>query len=153
MREDGARFRSKIDWWLGTASCAPLLLVPFVAMRLESQAFTVVLVLILLNVGVFGWMLYSTVYVVGETTLTARCMTMTRRVPLQSITALRATRNPISAPALSLDRIEIVHADGTLLISPADKVGFVQTILGRAPTIMVEGLPVEPGQSAHRNVR
>ena len=59
----------------------------------------------------------------------------------------------ISAPALSLDRVEIVHADGTLLISPADKAGFVQTILERVPAIVVEGLPVEPGQSVHRNVR
>ncbi len=152
MKEDGARFRSKIDWWVGAASCAPLLAVPFAAM-LESQSFTVVLVVILLNVGLFGWTLCSTVYVVSETTLTARCMMMTRRVPLQSITALRATRNPMSAPALSLDRIEIVHADGTLLISPADKAGFVQTMLERAPAIMVEGLPVDPGQSAHRSVR
>ena len=147
MNEDGVRFKSKLDWWLAAACCWPLLFAPFAAMQVESPSVIGVLLIMLIPVGLFVWMLYSTVYVVSSATLTARCLTVTRRVPLQSITALRPSRNPISAPALSFDRVEVVHGDGTLLISPADKAGFVQTILELVPAVTVEGLPVNTDES------
>ena len=137
---DGLRFRSKVDLWLVLLSVAPCFLLVYPAIREASQGTVWVPLVILLPVGAFVWMLRSTVYVVSGTTLTARCMGSTRRIPLQSITALRASRDPLSAPALSLDRIGVLHGGGTLLVSPADRAGFVQAILVSAPAISVEGL-------------
>ena len=138
---DGVRFRSRVDLWLVLLSVVPCVLLVYPA-RAASQGMVWVPLVILLPVGAFVWMLRSTVYVASGTTLTARCMGSTRRIPLQSITALRASRDPLSAPALSLDRIAVLHGGGTLLVSPADRPGFVQAILVSAPAISVEGLPV-----------
>jgi hypothetical protein len=39
------------------------------------------------------------------------------------------TRNPLSSPALSLDRLKITYGNGKrIMISPADKIGFLKAI-------------------------
>jgi hypothetical protein len=62
-------------------------------------------------------------------------------VPLATIHSLAATHNPLSSPALSMDRIEVRHAAGTLLVSPKDKAGFVAAVRAGAPAVEVRGLP------------
>jgi hypothetical protein len=63
------------------------------------------------------------------------------RMRLTRIRALKATRAMWSSPALSLDRIEIRTERGLwLMVSPADKAGFIKAIQARVPGVVLEGL-------------
>ena len=61
-------------------------------------------------------------------------------IPYDGIRAVRQTRNPLGAPALSLQRLEISFAsNGRVLISPADEAGFLRELAKRpAPGVRLE---------------
>ncbi len=61
----------------------------------------------------------------------------TQRIELTDITYIAPTRNMISAPALSLDRLEIEYKNKKVLISPKDKLLFYQEIKARNPNIVI----------------
>jgi uncharacterized protein YcbX len=61
-------------------------------------------------------------------------------VPLKSVTALRASRSLLSAPALSLDRIEVSYGSKRVVISPRDRIAFVAAMKQRVPNVQLEGL-------------
>ena len=55
-----------------------------------------------------------------------------RRLAIADIVAITPTRNPLSAPALSLDRLRIdVRRGGYVLISPADRDAFLADLEAR----------------------
>ncbi|MGF7216537.1 hypothetical protein GGR92_002702 [Spirosoma lacussanchae] len=61
-----------------------------------------------------------------------------QKLPITSIKKIIETRNPISSPALSLDRLEIVYNRfDSVLISPTDKMDFIAELLHRKPDIEV----------------
>lgn len=62
------------------------------------------------------------------------------RMPLERIEVMKASRALCSAPALSLDRIEIRTDRGLwLLVSPADRAGFIAAVRARVPRVRLEG--------------
>lgn len=62
-----------------------------------------------------------------------------REIDISSIKKIKATKNPLSAPALSLDRLEISYNKyDTILISPVDKPGFIQQLKEFKPGIDAE---------------
>jgi membrane protein YdbS with pleckstrin-like domain len=100
-----------------------------------------------------GWTLTTTGVVTGLVTLLltyplryeilpselkVRCGLMRWRIPLASIQDVRPTKNPASAPAWSLDRVQIDYLkDGetrSLLISPEDKSAFMREIESARPS-------------------
>lgn len=93
-----------------------------------------------LPIALLVWMFISTRYTVTDTDLRIRCAFLRASIPLASIRRLRTTRNAISAPALSLDRIEITHDAGIALVSPRDRSAFARAILARAPSVDVQGM-------------
>lgn len=91
-----------------------------------------VLIIILLAVLVFG-----TKYVIDSDELIIYGGIYKKRIKIAQITSLRPTKNPLSAPAMSLDRIEILfdpHSQMTL-VSPKDKEMFVKKLLDMNPDI------------------
>lgn len=59
-------------------------------------------------------------------------------IGIHTIRIIRETTNPISSPATSLDRLELVFEHhGRVLISPADKEGFILALLAINPGIEV----------------
>ncbi|MCX6212819.1 PH domain-containing protein [Spirosoma sp.] len=61
-----------------------------------------------------------------------------KEMPIASIKKIIATRNPISSPALSLDRIELIYNRfDSVLLSPEDKTGFIAELLAQNPDIEV----------------
>jgi hypothetical protein len=61
--------------------------------------------------------------------LLIRCGPFRWTVPIDSITAVEETRNPLSSPALSLDRLRIRYGkQRQVMVSPADKAGFMKAI-------------------------
>jgi hypothetical protein len=82
------------------------------------------------------WVMLSTYYEFQGEELVAHSGPFSWRVPLQDITAVRETNSARSGPALSMDRLEIAFGAGrVLLISPADKPGFIAALQRRAPQL------------------
>jgi hypothetical protein len=137
------RFRTKVDWfWLVLlgAICVRLLW-PVPAHLRGGEVPWSNLLLPLLLVGLHVALVRTIRYDVDDAALTVRSLWMTSVVPLQSISKLRRTRTLLAAPAMSLDRIEVVASKGPYcVISPSDKAAFVRAIRARVPHVVVEGL-------------
>ena len=61
------------------------------------------------------------------------------KMQIQDIVSIRKTRSILSSPALSLDRIAVTSRKGRfLIISPKDRVAFIQAILAINPDVKVD---------------
>jgi hypothetical protein len=137
---DRITFRSKVDWWLAAvllisaaASAMAVVIVSVVESPLLGLAISP---LLLLSVGLPTWLLRATTYTFGDTDLEVRCGPFAWRVPLREIRAVTATRNPLSSPALSLDRLRIDFGPmRSVMISPEDKEGFMKELRKRVPAV------------------
>jgi membrane protein YdbS with pleckstrin-like domain len=133
-------YRSKTDWWLGAilgvailaliASAGSLWLAAGPpAVRVGIAAFflgTAALVL---------WIFRGTRYELHPDRLVVRSGPFRWTVPLAAIQEVRPTRNPLSSPALSLDRLEIRYRGSNLgiMIAPEPRAPFLQQLAARAP--------------------
>ena len=95
---------------------------------------------LLLLAGVFQLhALYSVEYTLDATDLRIRASFFRWRVPLAAIESIEPTRNPLSSPACSLDRLLIRYAGKRIMISPADRAGFLRALRQRAPQLGESG--------------
>lgn len=128
------RFKSKVDRWIQI-----LLIVVIVteiwaigtaAMQAGDPLFTTgMIVLAIAIVGLLVWLLVGTHYTVDRGILKIVSGPFRWKVPLDQITAVEATKSPLSSPALSLDRMRIRYGKRRrIMISPADKAGFLKAI-------------------------
>ncbi len=97
---------------------------------------------VLINLPVIIWLLHlylSTYYVIRDNTLTIVCGVFYKQgILINEITKVRSTNNPLSSPALSMDRLEIQFTGKkTVMISPKDKRGFIEHLLSLNPSIEV----------------
>lgn len=127
-------FRSKVDAWLAATIIAAALVSVAAAVAVavgtglvQSPSLAVALAALLLIGAVLPlWILRSTYYTLDARYLYVRSGPFRWRVPLQDIRAVRPTRNPLSSPALSLDRLRVEFGrGGSIMISPGDKDGFL----------------------------
>lgn len=97
--------------------------------------------LLLAEVVFLFWLLYGTYYVLDRGTLRIRCGPFRWRVPLAAIDEVRRTRNPLSAPACSLDRLHIKYRGSILgtLVSPLEREAFLRDLQARAPHLEWQG--------------
>ncbi|MEJ1239749.1 PH domain-containing protein [Chryseolinea sp. T2] len=58
-------------------------------------------------------------------------------VRVNDIRSVRSSNNILSAPALSIDRLELITCDRVLLISPRDKLQFAEQLKEMNPSIDV----------------
>ncbi len=62
-------------------------------------------------------------------------------IDIHDIKTIGETRNPISSPAASIDRLDIGYGKKDhVLISPKDKQGFIKELLGINPAIVVKNI-------------
>lgn len=54
-----------------------------------------------------------------------------RRIAYRDITAIAPSNNPLSSPALSLQRVKVAYKGGFLLVSPRERERFIQELRGR----------------------
>ena len=126
-------FPSKIDRWLsgvmvGAAVFSVLVSLPVLAVP-DPRAWLLVLVILLPIVVLPWWLFRSTKYTVGAEELLIRSGPFRWRVPIAKIESITPTNNPLSSPALSLDRLEIKYGPRkSIMVSPLDKVGFVEAL-------------------------
>lgn len=82
-------------------------------------------------------------YMLTDFELVVRSGFLQYRVPLASIVEVRPTRNPLSSPAWSLDRLRVEYRKGTktryLLISPEDKNAFLRELASSGVGLEVRG--------------
>lgn len=124
-------YKSKIDWWLiiviGVLFCYPIVEGIITKEYLMSLTFFGLLSLIFL-------LFKSIRYKIEGEQLT---IWMTK-IDIHSIKKIYHTHNPLSSPALSLDRIAIVYNKyDEVLISPKNKSAFIAELLKINPNIVV----------------
>ena len=132
-----------MDWWLvivlmaaGAASIAAIVGLGVKESPLQALAFSPVL---LVSVGLPIWLLKTTRYTLDDDELLVQSGPFTWHVPLREIRGVRPTHNPLSSPALSLDRLRIEYGRRAIMISPKDKARFLEELQRRMPTTSVGG--------------
>ena len=136
-----AVYRSKIDRWLvvllivtGAVPTIALTGAVFYEPRLLEVWW--VFLILAATIGLVLWIFLSTYYEIDGRDLVVRSGPFRWRVPLDSIESVRPSRNPLSSPALSLDRLEVRYGAGKwLLISPRDRERFLADLAARSPRI------------------
>ena len=91
--------------------------------------------------GFMLWVLYRTDYTLTDEILLIRCGPFRYRVPLAEIDSVRPSRNPLSSPACSLDRL-LIKWNGErkrILISPSTKSDFLRELGRRCAQLRPEG--------------
>lgn len=135
------RFRSKVDALLLVPALVgfglPLLLV--IGGLAEGRPLVGAIVPVVLLAATIPLLFIS--YELTDDEMIVRQGWLRWRMPLARFRALRATRSIFSSPALSLDRIEIRTDRGLwLMVSPADKAGFVRAVRAKVPNVVLEGI-------------
>jgi len=103
--------------------------------KVDTWLVVVLAAAILIGAALPAWLLMATHYTLEDTELRVRSGPFRWSVPIREITAITPTRNPLSSPALSLDRLRIDYGRGrSLMISPADKDGFLRELERRRKT-------------------
>jgi hypothetical protein len=144
-------FRSKVDRWLLALVAVPLALSvgATVSALLAHPPFEAVLLIVGLEVLVLlfvSWTFRSTYYLVSDREVVARSGLFRWRIEIATIESIRPSRNPASSPAMSLDRLEVRYGHGrTLLVSPADRIDFLDAIVVRSPGLRRVGEEVRRG--------
>lgn len=131
------RFKSKIDRWLLYLLIAVMIfevvVMSIAATQVNSAGeATILIVAALAIVALIGSMLIGTHYTIEGNILRIACGPFRKKVPIDAIESVEPTRNPLSSPALSLDRLLIRYGSRRIMVSPADKAGFLKAI-GQEP--------------------
>jgi hypothetical protein len=135
--DSAAFFRSKVDRKLTAIGVAmPGAAILALALSPKNSMLWLPLTLTALVTVFVLWVMLSTYYEFQGEVLVAHSGPFSWRVPLKDITAVRESNSARSGPALSMDRLEIGFGVGrVLLISPADKPGFLAALHRRAPRL------------------
>jgi hypothetical protein len=131
-------YPSKIDAWLGGLLILLALLSAAslgAASVLSRSAPTEALVWAISGAcvaAILGLLAWPVRYELRERALVVRFGVFHSHVPFQDILSVRPSHNPLSAPALSLDRLHVETRGGMLLISPSRREEFLRDLAARA---------------------
>lgn len=126
-------YRSKVDVWLlvvlAFAALAALYSAGQTMAAGTTAAIMVALLVAVVGAGLPIWLLLSTRYTLLTSHLLVQSGPFKWLLPLADIKSITPSHNPLSSPALSLDRLRIDYGNGrVLLISPRDKEQFLHDI-------------------------
>ena len=144
-------FPSKVDRWLLALIAVPLAISvgATVSALLAHPPLEAVLLIVGIEALLFGfisWTFRSTRYLVSDREVIVRSGPFRWRIEIATIESIRPSRNPISSPAMSLDRLQIRYGNGrVLLISPEDRIGFLDAMVARSPGLLRSGEQVRRG--------
>lgn len=135
---DQSVFRSRIDPLLVGLVFLPVLLVSGLmlqrAVARGQWPGPVTIATVALSVGLVGWIFATTKYRFTERELVVQSGPLRIRVPLAQIHRVTRTRSVLSAPALSLQRLEIIYEKHkVVVISPKDESEFLAMLQAKAP--------------------
>jgi hypothetical protein len=129
-------FSSKRDAWLsavlGAAAAAMALSAGIVLLTAPVLFGAIYAVAMTAACGFIVWIGGSTFYAFDGERLIVRSGPFRWRLNVAEIERVTASRNPLSSPALSLDRLMLeLRGGGVLLVSPRDKDGFLAELAAR----------------------
>ncbi len=127
------RFASKIDIWLGTIIVLSSLLCLGAAWLVGHQGGTINILLgllVLLSGTLLPlWILLSTHYHIARGQLRVTSGPFSWSIAIDEIQSVSETRNPLSSPALSLDRLLICYGNHKhIMVSPKNKNAFREVL-------------------------
>jgi hypothetical protein len=131
-------YKSKVDWWLWLALGIPLVGIAAAfyqgLTRDDDGMFWVALIAAAMMTFVYGGLVFPMRYTIEDTGLRVRAGLFLRLfVPWDRYRSAELTRNPLSSPALSLQRIRITYLkpngkEAWVMISPTDREQFLQDL-------------------------
>ena len=132
-------YKSKISWGLLFFPMLPFLgIIVYMMVKGEEPLAILTTSFIFLLVGLcILYLLITTEYVIYKERLFIKCGFIYRKhLDISRIQSVKRTSSMFSAPAASLDRIQIAYDSfGILVISPKDKENFVQDLIVINPDI------------------
>lgn len=123
------RFTSKVDWWIAASVLLAPVAVIFSAVLTREPIVWVIGIAVLASLAALCW---PCDYTLADEALIVRSGLIKWKVPYKQIERVEPTRNPLSAPAWSLDRIAISYGGKLMLISPLQKDEFMNELRARA---------------------
>ena len=127
-------YRSKIDTWIVVVIILGMLAsmggaVTSLSVAPASVAWPIALLVVAIGAGLPTWLLTTTYYRIDGDTLFVSSGPVRLRIPIREIVSITPTNNPLSSPALSLDRLRIEYGRGkSVMISPRDKEKFIRSL-------------------------
>lgn len=126
-------YSSKMDTWLAAVFVVAAVIAIFACVTVArvggSGSWLIAVVTLALGIGLPAWICATTRYELTAQHLLVRSGPFNWTILLEEITAVSPTSNPLSSPALSLDRLRIDYVNGRLImISPRDKEGFLHEL-------------------------
>ena len=134
MAKQGRVFRSKIDTWIAVviALCVLVSIATVAASLVLTESVVAIVVgasVLATGAGIPIWLALSTHYTLTDQALVVRSGPARWCIPLAEIKSIRPTRDPVSSPALSIDRLEIQYgAYKSLMISPREQAEFLREL-------------------------
>ncbi|GAA4383326.1 PH domain-containing protein [Hymenobacter koreensis] len=128
-------FPAKVSWWL----FGPILAIITVSAGFNLYYGAPVGALVSLGAAAFmAYIVLGTRYTLTDGVLNIASGPFSWRVPVDSISRVQPTNNPLSSPAPSLDRLAINYNKyDTIMVSPRDKAAFVAALQQLNPTIQL----------------
>lgn len=125
--------KSKVDAWLVAVLAISIVVSLFGAAIVlaegSSTSWALGAFIAGIGAGLPIWLLLSTRYTLERDQLLVQSGPFKWRVPVAEITGVAPTSNPLSSPALSLDRLRIDYGRGaSLMISPRNKDQFLRDL-------------------------
>ncbi len=132
-------YRSKVDWWLALVLCVPPVASVSVCIALvqagKMSELPIGIGSLLLVVAIYFGLVFPMRYGLDNTHLIVRFGICRQRIPLAGVLEVHLTHNPLSSPALSLDRLHVQYGPGffkAFMISPADRDHFLDDLAQKA---------------------
>lgn len=120
-------YKSKVDTWLIVLIIVLCLIsiIPVVCIDFSISDLCIAIVLCVCIV----YSLFCIRYIVDDGFLIVKCgVFQLDKVHVNDIKSIKSTRTFLSAPAASLDRIELILQNRSVVISPKDKLKFVDCL-------------------------
>lgn len=140
-------YKSKVDWWLFLMVAASCIALPVLAIYsiftegLSSSPSVILLACSVFIISIMYALAYPVTYQLTEADLIIRSGRRRIAIELSSIESIKLSRNPLSAPAWSLDRLRIDFRSKDrltyVLISPEDRIAFLNEL-----KLKTEGLSI-----------
>ncbi|MGH9814348.1 MAG: PH domain-containing protein [Candidatus Acidiferrales bacterium] len=136
-------YRSKVDAWIALLVGGGALVSVFVGAMLLWQGQRLGWLVMLLMPGLLRLLAWPIDYEITEAELIIRAGVLRWRIPLAAIVNVEPTRNPLSSPAWSLDRLRVRWRRGARIrwiqISPEDKLAFLLELAAGDSGLRLEG--------------
>lgn len=129
-------YPSKVDTWLKAVLASAVILPLILAaplFKVNATAAYITLGTAVFDIVLFYVLLVPCRYVFREEDLLVQTGFLKWTVPYKDITGFSETNNPLSSPALSLDRIRIEYGGRAIMVSPERKDEFLAVLRGKVP--------------------